>query len=446
MKRVTALTMVFVMAVSLVACSGGKTAETKDTAVAGSESKSASADGQKEIQLIRLGDIAKADPIFAPIIEGFEKDNPDIKVNFNAMAWAEATTKLKLLGAQGQLPDVTFINIANGWDLASEGYLTDLSDKVKNDPVLSKEIPQSILDIATTADGKMYWVPSATGAFMLWYNKDLFEQAGLDPSKPPKTVEEVISCAKTITEKTGIPGLGFGVKAMEDYANVVESFYSSYTGSDIWDDANKCFTFENDENNRKLFGQALGEIKAIVNDYGIVQPNPEEYNPYALRTLFRDGQVAMYIDGVWAVKELKGELDKGADSKFMITLFPEGPNGSHPVMGCDGWSIPSECKNPEEAWKLIQCLMSSDNQTRHATQWGLLPILESEKSKKEFSDPYWAPMIEQEQTVSARPKDKQVAMIEQAIGDGAQAAALGKMTPDEAMDFMIKTVTSNYSD
>ena len=154
----------------------------------------------------------------------------------------------------------------------------------------------------------------------------------------------------------------------------------------------------------------------------------------------------MYLDGVWAVKELLEELNKGEDSKFNTGLFPEGPAGSHPIMGCDGWAIPEGCKNKDEAWKLVQHLMSSDNQTRHASQWGLLPILESEKGKEEFSGQYWNAMIEQEQTVASRPKDKNVAMIEQAIADGAQAAATREMTADEAMDFMIETVSSNYSE
>lgn len=456
MKRLLALTLAAMLIVSLTACgqgtSSGDTGQGTEAPQATGEPAAAADTGNSDtgdkitLKLLRLGDLTKAEPIFSPIVDSFEEANQDIDVQFDAMAWSEATTKLKLLGAQGELPDVTFINIANGWDLASEGYLSDLSQKLASDAELSADIPQSVIDIATTADGKLYWIPSATGAFGLWYNRELFEQAGLDPEHAPETMEEMISYAKTITEKTGVPGLGFGVKAMEDFANVVESFYSSYTGVDIWDDGSKCFTFEKDDNNKKLFAEALEQIKAIVNDYGIVQSNPEEYNPYALRTLFRDGQVAMYIDGVWAVKELKEELDKGTDSKFMHALFPAGPAGSHPVMGCDGWAIPEECKNPDQAWKLIQHLMASDNQTRHATEWGLLPILESEKEKQEFSDPYWGPMIKQLETVSARPKDKQVSMIEQAISDGAQAVALGKMTPEEAIDYMISTVSSNYSE
>lgn len=440
-KRLAAGAMCLVMALSLIACGGGTDNKDKSTEGANTE---ANAGDSVELSLLRLGDLTKAEPIFKPIVESFEKNNPNVKVNFDAMAWAEATTKLKLLGAQGDLPDVTFINIANGWDLVSEGYLMDLSELFKADETLSKEIAPSVVDIATTGDGAMYWIPSATGAFGLWYNKDIFEQAGLDPNSPPKTMEELVDYAKTITEKTGIPGLGWGIKSQEDFANVVESFYSSYTGEDIWNDVDKCFTFENNEENKKRFAEALDLMAEITNDYGITQANPIEYNAYALRTLFRDGECGMYIDGVWAVKELLSELEKGEESKFNTALFPEGPAGSHPVMGCDGWAIPEACENKEEAWELIKHLMSSENQTRHASMWGLLPILESEKDKEEFSGEYWDAMIEQQQTVSSRPKDKNVAMIEQAVADGAQAAATRAMTSEEAIDYMIETVKANY--
>lgn len=300
-KRVLAILLCAAMTMSMVAC-GGESKKEETTSEKG---------GAKEISVLRLGDIAKAEPIFAPIMKSYEEANPDITVKFDAMAWAEATTKLKLLGAQGDLPDVTFVNIQNGWDLAASGYLTDLSELFASDSSLSADIPQSIIDVASTEDGKLYWIPSATGAFGLWYNKEYFEQAGLDPNSPPETVEEMISMAKTITEKTGIPGLGWGITATEDFANITESFYSSYTGVDIWSDGDKKFTFEDNEENRALFVEVLNEFAAITNDYGITQANSIEQNPFGIRTLFRDGEVAMYLDGVWAVKELKEELDKG---------------------------------------------------------------------------------------------------------------------------------------
>lgn len=401
------------------------------------------AEDKTQLKMVRLGDIVKAEPIFAPIVEGFEAENPQYDVVFDAMSWSEATTKLKLLGAQKELADVQFMNIISGWDLAHEGYLLDLSEFLKNDETLTKELSPSVIETVTTADGKLYWIPAATGAYGLWYNKEIFAQAGLDPNAPPTTMEEMVEYAKIITEKTGIPGLGWGVNALEDLAHVSMSFYSSYTGVDIWDNATRSFTFENNEAYRAAFAEALDLMRKITGEYGITQPNPVELNPYGIRPLFRDGQVAMYIDGVWAVKELLTELEKGEDSKFATALFPAGPAGSRPLMGCDGWSISANTKDREAAWKLLTYLMRSDNQTRHATLWGLLPILASEAEKKEFSAPYWKAMISQQANVSGRPKDFQAAMIETAIAEYTQAACLGVLSPEDAIEQMTAAVHDN---
>ena len=74
--------------------------------------------------------------------------------------------------------------------------------------------------------------------------KSILNRPDLIQISPPETVEEMISMAKTITEKTGIPGLGWGITATEDFANITESFYSSYTGVDIWSDGDKKFTLK----------------------------------------------------------------------------------------------------------------------------------------------------------------------------------------------------------
>ena len=123
-KRLLAMLLCAVMVLSMAACSSGGAESDK-------EEKTEDSGGKKEITVLRLGDITKAEPIFAPIMDSYTKNNPDTTVNFEAMAWDEARTKLKLLGAQSELPEVMFINIINGWDLATSGYLSDLSDLFK---------------------------------------------------------------------------------------------------------------------------------------------------------------------------------------------------------------------------------------------------------------------------------------------------------------------------
>ncbi len=398
------------------------------------------AEDKTELTLLRLGDLVKAEPIFTPIVEGFEKEYPQYEVKFEAMGWSEAVTKLPLLAAQGQLPDVYFVNT---WNLAFDGYLMDLNDMLAADKTLSADLPESILSTCRLSGGELYLMPCAAGAFSLWYNKEIFKQAGLDPNAPPKTIDEMIEYAQIITAKTGIPGLGWGMANLEDTGHITMSFYSSYTGADIWDDATRTFTFENNKEYRAAFAEVLDLMRKITIEYGITQPNPVEINPYGIRPLFRDGQVAMYLDGVWAVKELLPELEKGEDSKFSTALFPAGPAGSRPVMGVGAWGLPKNTRHPEGAYALLSYLMRSDNQTRHATMWGLLPILESEKTKDAFKYPYWNALIAQTANVTPLPKDPQSSMIVGAITEYTQAAALGSMTPEEAIEGMIQAVKSS---
>lgn len=452
MKRFIAMLLALLMVLSLAACGqeAAPAAAAPAAAPAAEEAKeeapaAEAAPAEMTMSLLRLGDIVKAEPIFTPIVESYVEKNPNITLNFDAMSWSEATTKLKLLGAQGQLPDVMFINIINGWDLADSGYLTDLMPYIQNSE-LKNDIPQAVLDVATTADGALYWVPAALGAWSMWYNKDVFEQAGLDPECPPTSMEEFLEYGKIITEKTGIPGIGWGLKALEDLANEAESFYSSYTGADVWDDGNKVFTFEDNEENRAGMVAVLEFMKEVT-DSGATQANPAESSPYDIRPLFRDGGCGMYLDGVWAVKEFSEELNKGdEETAFHTALFPAGPAGSHPILGCDGWAIPSVVQDADQSWDLVEHIMSSDNQTRHATLWGLLPFLNSENGKEEFSAAFWGPLMEQVATVSSRPKDKNVALIEQTLADATQAVCLGQMTAEDAVDYMIDTVHASYVD
>ena len=222
--------------------------------------------------------------------------------------------------------------------------------------------------------------------------------------------------------------------------------YSSYTGADVWDDGNKVFTFEDNEENRAGMVAVLEFMKEVT-DSGATQANPAESSPYDIRPLFRDGGCGMYLDGVWAVKEFSEELNKGDDeTAFHTALFPAGPAGSHPILGCDGWAIPSVVQDADQSWDLVEHIMSSDNQTRHATLWGLLPFLNSENGKEEFSAAFWGPLMEQVATVSSRPKDKNVALIEQTLADATQAVCLGQMTAEDAVDYMIDTVHASYVD
>jgi ABC-type glycerol-3-phosphate transport system substrate-binding protein len=136
-------------------------------------------------------------------VKEFETANPNITVKPVQYQWLATTFGAKL--AAGTLPTVFTVPFTDGKALAEKGQLADLSTQAKALPYFSEFNPNVIAE-ATSADGKIFAIPTAAYANALHYNRKLFTEAGLDPNKPPTTWAEVEADAKQITQKTGKAG------------------------------------------------------------------------------------------------------------------------------------------------------------------------------------------------------------------------------------------------
>ena len=140
----------------------------------------------------------------------FEKANPTIKVKPVEYQWTGPTFAAKL--AAGTLPTVFEVPFTDARTLGDNGQLADLTAEVKKLPYFSKYNP-TVLAEATTAKGKIIALPKGAYAQALHYNRKLFQQAGLDPNKPPTTWAQLQADAKLISEKTGQAGYAEMAKA-----------------------------------------------------------------------------------------------------------------------------------------------------------------------------------------------------------------------------------------
>ncbi len=133
----------------------------------------------------------------------FEKANPTIKVNPVEYQWTGPTFAAKL--AAGTLPTVFEVPFTDARTLGENGQLADLTAQAKALPYFSKYNPAVIAE-GTTSKGQVVALPKGAYAQALHYNRQLFQQAGLDPNKPPTTWAQVAADAKQITDKTGKAG------------------------------------------------------------------------------------------------------------------------------------------------------------------------------------------------------------------------------------------------
>ena len=118
---------------------------------------------------------------------------------------------------------------------------------------------------------------------VLYYNKEVFEAAGLDPEAPPATWDELLAAAKDIKEKAGVPGIGVpaitGAEVLEEFVGM---FINQATDAPILDDKSMPL-FDTDE--------GLEAVKFVEQLVPYVQDSPTEYGRGELRPLLRDGGV-----------------------------------------------------------------------------------------------------------------------------------------------------------
>ncbi|MEV7426762.1 MULTISPECIES: ABC transporter substrate-binding protein [unclassified Streptomyces] len=147
---------------------------------------------------------------FEDDMKTFEKANPDIDVvGRDAFPCQDPKTfDAKLAG--GQMEDVFYTYFTDAKHVVDINQAADITSYVK-DMKGYGDIQQSLRDVYTV-DGKVYGVPRTNYSMGLLYNKKLFQQAGLDPDRPPATWEEVRAAAKKIA------GLGRGYVGYADYS------------------------------------------------------------------------------------------------------------------------------------------------------------------------------------------------------------------------------------
>jgi len=165
----------------------------------------ASDDGKVKISVASLipGTEQAAFDAFDARVAEFEEENPDIDVEPVEYEWKATTFTAQLAG--GTLPDVFRIPLTDGRTLIANGQLADITSQVEALPYFDRFNP-SVLETAQDDAGNVFGIPREAYAIGLHYNRQLFEDAGLDPDAPPTTWDEVRSAAKAIAEKTGQAG------------------------------------------------------------------------------------------------------------------------------------------------------------------------------------------------------------------------------------------------
>lgn len=242
---------------------------------------------------------------------GFEAENPDVKIEWVTAPYGEIMNQVINMAGGGDKVDCIFGEI--GWVPGFE----DAGLAAPIDDILPKEfIDDFYPDVlaAHSINGKSYGIPLYISPYVLYYNKDLFEKAGLDSAKPPKTFDEMFEMAKKLSllkdsNVNKIYAFGQTTASVPVSGSSLNALVFNFGGEVL--DANGKLSVDNEG-----FKEAFTTLQKL-DELGY---NPQNAKLKDLRNLFALGQLAMYYDQSWGFNGVKS-INKNAVS-FTASAAP----------------------------------------------------------------------------------------------------------------------------
>ena len=153
------------------------------------------------------------------VFRRFEAENAGIKIVEIFKPDQTITADIQAALAARRPVDIATIAGRNVYFMSRNTAAVPVNQDAGKAGFLDNYLPQ-FLDVGRHGD-KVFAMPYAFGTPMLYYNKDIFRKAGLDPDAPPKTWDEVISAAKAIQDKTGVAGVAHLTAGNKDYGTML---------------------------------------------------------------------------------------------------------------------------------------------------------------------------------------------------------------------------------
>ncbi|MDF0555364.1 ABC transporter substrate-binding protein [Kamptonema sp. UHCC 0994] len=361
-----------------------------------------------------------------PFVEEFEQKNPDIRINlvegpFDSNLIENLYTSAFLLGDSPY--DIINMDIVWVPKFAAAGWIMDLSNKISSEQ-LSKFIPGNVE--GGRYKGKLYRIPHASDAGMLYYRKDILEQAGVEP---PETFEQMVNISQNL-QKQGKATWGYlwqgkqyeGVSAM--FVEVLEGFGGFWANPQ---------TFEIGLDKPEAI-KAVEFLKSTITS-GISPPGVTTYGEEETRLLFQSGKTIFLRNWpyVWKLANVEGSKIKG---KIAIKpmLHAAGKKGGS-CLGGWGWGIAKTSRHPEEAWRAIQYLTSEETQRKFILQTGFVPSYKSLFTDRQVVAlyPHYPQLLKVVEQAALRPPLAQYAQASDILQRYLSAAFTGRMTSEKAM-------------
>jgi multiple sugar transport system substrate-binding protein len=303
------------------------------------------------------------------IVDAFKVLNPNITVKVSVADWDSYWPKLQTDLAGGNAPDVFLMDGPLFPDYQTRDQLMDLSPLIARDGFDLNQLVDLAVQDFTAADGHQYGLPRDLNTIALFYNKTMFDAAGLPYPDGTWGWNKLVEVATKLTETSGnaTSQWGFYTETSD-----MENYWSSLVwqaGGDILSPDKKTVLIDS--------AQAAAGIQFrqdLIYRYKVMAQPVAGGSGDA----FENGQAAMEANGSWLVP-----THEAAGINFGVAPLPMGPAGQATSVNPSGVVVYKGTKSPDAAWEFVKCYTGPKLQAMIASLKASMPV-----NKQVLTDQY----------------------------------------------------------
>lgn len=365
-------------------------------------------------------------PPMRPLVQAFEQENPRIRIELvegpNAGNLVEDLyTSAFLLGDS----PYDLINMDVIWTpkFAAAGWLMDLTNRV------SEQDLARFTDADVQAgyyQDRLYRLPMRSDAGMLYYRRDLLEQAGMEP---PRTFDDLMRISKKLQQnKAANWGFLWQGRQYEGLVTVFVEVLEGYGGFWVNPETREVGL------DRPETVQAVNFLRSTINQ-GVSPPGVTTYIEEDTRRLFQSGQAVFMRNWPYAWGLFNQEDSRVRGKVGIMPMVSAAGNESGACLGGWGMGISKFTPHPEEAWKAVQFLTSNAALRPFTLKEGYMPAVESFYNDPQITAKYsHFPQLESvSRTAVLRPPIAQYAQASDILQRYLSASLTGRISPEDAM-------------
>ncbi len=355
----------------------------------------------------------------------FEERNPNIDViveQFPGTSLKDFEIKLRLRYSSGKPPDIFQGHQNVTADFARLGLLAEAPDYIER-MVRENSLNDMIRD-APYVDGVCYGITNDAVWQALFYNKQMFREAGLDPERPPTTWDELVEMADRLTIRRPdgtVARSGFWLRKTGFKPGIAEKWFTFLhsAGGQPFNEAGTQVTF-NSEAGRRALGLYASILFEKNIDSAIIEGDQQGFGQRRVAMLLREMFVIRWME------------ERYPDVEFGVAPIPKD-SASISSGGSYVFVVSKDSPHQEAAWRFVEFLMQDEAYSRYASIGGLLPITRSVAALPRYREDLQLNVF-LEQEVVAYESFPRIAKATEMLGAYLERFMYGHLTAREMLD------------